>query len=82
MDISEDFVNAIEDLTDVVKKMRFPAPVVRVDPQMTPPAVHVAGSKITIPPIELARPVGSYKVTVIKRDAEGRIKEMTIKPDK
>ncbi len=81
MDISEDFVSAIEDLTDVVKKMRIPAPIVRVDPQMAAPVVHVAASKITMPPIELARPVGNYKVTVVKRDGEGRIKEMTIKPD-
>lgn len=80
--INEDILVAIEDLTEVIKKVRLPAPIVRVDPQVSAPAVHVAGSKITMPPIELARPVGDYRVTVTKRDSEGRIKEMTIKPDR
>lgn len=91
--VTEDFVSAIEDLTDVVKRLKFPAPVVRVDAavptvvhaQALAPTVNVQPAAITMtaaaaPSVTIERPRGSFIVRVTKRDYNGHIEEMVITP--
>ncbi len=83
----EDFVGAIEELTEAVRLFKFPAlpatarqaaPVVHV----AAPEVNIAPSKFTLPPIEVRHPQTSYLVKITKRDFDGRIQEMTIIPER